>query len=283
MLREFVALSIGLVILPSIAAQNADFPSDLERWYVTDPPEVDTVPWSVANSDKHEWVVTPGDAGPRVSLLSQQKDVPSPLPFEIKPGSARDGLAGERKAAKVDDGWIVSFNAGEFGAGLWWFSPDGEKRFKISDDHVVSLVPTSSGLLAAVGLAHGAGAPYKGRVLRLSRDANGPWVTEALFDLGGAPEVMAKDSDGSLLVATYNRLLRIFPASKKIDVIVDNAFWDGGLYPNSLVMAPSGTIFVGMRHGIAKVEKNGKSYKVFWLIRRKMTADDYEKEFSGLK
>ena len=269
--------------MTSLAAQSVDFPSDLERWYVTDPPEVQTVPWWVAQTDiKHEWVVTPGDAGPRVKLLIQQKDSPSPLPFEIKPGSAREGLAGERKTAKVDDGWIVSFNAGEFGAGLWWFSPGGERRYKISDDHVVSLVPTSSGLLVAVGLAHGVGAPFKGRCLRLSRNAKGQWVTEALFDLGGAPLVVVKDVDGSLVVATYNRLLRIFPALKKTDVIVDNVFW-GDLYPNSLVIAPSGTIFVGMRHGIAKVEKKGKSYKVFWLLPSKMTADDYEKAFSGLR
>ena len=249
---------------------------------MTDPPEVGTVPWFVANRDKNEWVVTPGDAGPRVSLLSQQKESLSSLPFEIKPGSAREGLAGERKAAKVDDGWIIGFNAGEFGAGLWWFSPGGETRYKISDDHVVSLIPTSSGLLAAVGLAHGSGEPYKGRILRLSRNSNGPWVTEELVDLGGAPEVASKNVDGSLVVATFNRLLRIFPASKKTEVIVDNAFW-GGLYPNSLVIAPSGIIFVGMRHGIAKVEKKGKSYKVFWLIPKKITADDYEKEFSGFK
>jgi hypothetical protein len=272
MLLTFAGFAMGLAVMTLPASQGADFPSDLGQWFVTDPPKISSDQWHAANADvDHEWVVTPGKSGPQVKRGGRLLDNPSSLPFEIKPARAEQGLAGRRITTRVDDGWIVGFNAGEFGAGLWWFSPDGERRYRISEDHVNSFVPTSSGLLTLEGLAHG--SMSKGRVARLSRDGNGRWLTEALVDLGHAPYAAVKDVDGSLIVATTNRLLRIDPASKKTVVMLDHVFWRS-LYPNSIVVAPSGTIFVGMRHGVAKVEKKETSYKVSWLLPDKKFADD---------
>jgi hypothetical protein len=282
MSHHLVRFSIGLVVLMSSANQREDFPGELRRWYVTDPPEVRSDQWFAANADvDHEWVVTPGDTDPRVKIRGHEEESSSSLPFVIKSGSPREGLAGNRTTAKVDDGWIVGFNAGEFGAGLWWFSPKGERRYRISDDHVIGLIPTSSGLLGVEGVAHG--GISRGRVFHLSRKANGQWMTEPYFDLVHAPEVVMKDTDGSLVVATTERLLRIFPASKKSVVMVDKAFW-GGLYPNSMVITPAGTIFLGMRHGVAKVEQKGASYKVSWLLPNKRVADDKgDDRFKGFR
>ena len=41
-----------------------------------------------------------------------------------------------RPSARVDDGWLVGFNKGEFGAALYWFSADGKQNYKISDHQV---------------------------------------------------------------------------------------------------------------------------------------------------
>jgi len=267
MLPLLASFSIGLLALTS--AQVVEFPSELDRWLVTEPPSRNSDRWSVANHDsQHEWAVTLGDAGPRVKLRG--KDGPAPLPFEIEAGSAAEGLAGRRTVARVDDGWIVAFNAGEFGAGLWWFSPDGGSRYRISKDHAQGFFPTGSGLLAIEGLAHLSRS--EGKVARLSRDASGRWASEVLVDLGHAPDAAAQDVDGSLVVATTGRLLRVFPATKKVEVLLDRAFW-GGLYANSLVIAPAGTIFVGMRHGVAKVETGKTSPKVSWLLPNQAFAD----------
>ncbi|AGA26861.1 SMP-30/gluconolactonase/LRE family protein [Singulisphaera acidiphila] len=260
------------VILMLLLTQGGDYPRVLEQWYVTAPPEEGSDQWFAANADvDHEWVVTPGDNGPRVHKGGLRKENPSSLPFAIQSGSAKEGLFGERTIAKVDDGWIVGFNAGEFGAGLWWFSPHGDRRYQISDDHIMGLIPTSSGLVGIEGLVHG--SVSKGRVVRISRKTDGPWKTEPLLDLGHAPQVATKDADGSLVVATTRRLLRIFPASKKTVVILDKAFW-GGLYPNSMVIAPSGTIFLGMRHGIARIEPKGRASRVSWLLPDQRAADN---------
>jgi hypothetical protein len=51
-----------------------------------------------------------------------------PLPFEPEAGEDRSG---ERRALRVSDGWIVGFNDGEFGGGLWWFDPEGQSSNRI--------------------------------------------------------------------------------------------------------------------------------------------------------
>ena len=97
---------IGLIILTSPAAQFEDFPSDLARWYVTVPPESGSEQWLVANNDtEHQWVVTLGDAGPRVKLLGKVPESRAALPFEIKRGSYEEGLAGRQISTRVKDGW----------------------------------------------------------------------------------------------------------------------------------------------------------------------------------
>ena len=56
--------------------------------------------------------------------------------------------------ARVDDGWLIGFNHGEFGAALYWFSLDGNRNYKISDHQVVDFISTPDGFLAVEGLAH---------------------------------------------------------------------------------------------------------------------------------
>ena len=69
------------------------------------------------------------------------------LPFEIKEDFTTKGMSGDIRYAEVEDGWIVAFNAGEWGAGLWWFSPDGVERRKISEEYIEGFFRTSVGLV----------------------------------------------------------------------------------------------------------------------------------------
>jgi hypothetical protein len=123
--------------------------------------------------------------------------------------------------------------------------------------------------LALEGLAHG--GQSTGRIIRLVRDREGRWRSEDLIDLRHAPEVGETKADGSLLIATTRRLLRVVPSDKTVEVLHDDAFW-GGLYPNSLVVTPGGAIYLGMRHGVAKLEKKGGQYRVAWLLPNKQFA-----------
>jgi hypothetical protein len=208
MLAVLAVLSAAMVV-PVVARDGpAQVPDDLERWTAMAPPEPNSDAWFAANHDvAHEWVVSLRDGHPYAKLLSRPVARSDSLPFEIERGSASEGLAGTRLSCEVADGWIVAFNAGEFGAGLWWFSPDGKGRYKIAEAWVRGFYSTDGGLLAIEGLAHKGRSA--GRIIRLVRDGGGRWRSEDLIDLKHAPEVAVKRADGSLFIATTVRLLRV--------------------------------------------------------------------------
>jgi hypothetical protein len=264
-----ITLAFGLISLLFLPPQPVDFPTDLDHWYVTEPPSRYNELVAANNDIAHTWAVSIGERGPRATLRHPWREIPTPLPFETDP-ELSGGSRGTRTSIKVEDGWIVGFNTGEFGAALWWFSPDGKARYKISKHWVVNLVPTTAGLLVVEGLAHGFASD--GSIVRLSRDATGRWRTDPFCKLDHAPYATAKAADGSLVIVTSKQLIRVNPSSKKIDIIADDMFW-GTLYPNSIVIAPSGAIYIGTRHGVAKIEKLAKNAKISWLQPSKAFAD----------
>ena len=71
-----------------------------------------------------------------------------------------------------------------------------------------------------------------------------------------------------MLIATTDRLLKVVPSDKTVEVLHKDAFW-GGLYPNSLIVTPGGSIYLGMRHGVARFEKKKGEYQVVWLLPNK--------------
>jgi hypothetical protein len=54
----------------------------------------------------------------------------------------------------------------------------------------------------------------------------------------------------------------------RVDVLIDKAFW-AGLYPNSIVVDASGTVYIGMRFGVAKLTSASDKWIVAWLVPNK--------------
>jgi hypothetical protein len=98
---------------------------------------------------------------------------------------------------RVDDGWLAGYNGGEFGAELWWFSPDGTRSYKISEHQVNQFLVTDKAVYAAEGLSHLADS--HGSVIRLSR-VEGKWKAETFAkpDLG-EPTGLVQSEDGSFI------------------------------------------------------------------------------------
>lgn len=269
------ACLLSLVLIPTaIDAGLADYPADLSKWLRTQPPSLGDERWHAANNDtEHAWVVYMLKDRPSVRLrvVKLEKGSPIPdrqesyprMPFVVEQGSAKEGRAGEWFSVQVSDGWIIGFNAGEWGGALWWYSPDGKRRYKISEDQVVGFIKTDAGLFALEGLAHK--SISRGRIVKLAKDNEGRWVSSNFVELGGAPEVGVLASDGLLTAATHDRLLRVNLVTKRIEVLFKNAFW-GGLYPTSMVIAPSGAVYMGMRHGVVELKKAGDIFRAHWLI-----------------
>jgi len=250
------------------AAENVSFPEDLSKWIVTDPPTLGSDRWYAANHSDTEWVVS--ISNDRVAVAPRDfQPTRSPLPFNPREGRAQDALGGEQFVAKVEDGWVVGFNAGEFGAGLWWFAPDGERRYKISENQVSGFIHSTAGLLALEGLAHL--TLSRGQIIRVTRGKDRRWKASRFVDLQHAPETAFQEADGSILVATTDRLVRVH-LDQKMDVLLSDTFW-GGLYPRSMVRDSSGVMYLGMRHGVARITPQKKGFSIKWLLPNEAFVD----------
>ena len=205
--KNYISVLISS-ILGALTVHATDFPRDLEKWFVAVPPEINSEQWVIAQGDfEHEWVVTASESTPLVALLKRDMNVPSPLPFEIKEGEVANSFYGTRIYQSVRDGWIISFNNGEFGGELWWFSRDGHLRYKIKNCNILGFFQTDSGLLALTGLAHGVGS--KGGLDRLFQNKEGNWLSETYIELQNAPHIATKNASGSLIIATSKTINQI--------------------------------------------------------------------------
>ena len=164
-----------------------------------------------------------------------------------------------------DGGWLVAHNAGEFGATVRWYRPDGRESYEVSRENVIGFSETPAGILAPAGLDHlGEG---RGGVLIFEptgRRAQ-PWRARWVGRFPSAAYASAKDSAGSLWVASSHALIEV--TARGALRILHASDWQY-LYPTSMVVAADGTIFVGMRGAVAKLTRGADGWHERWLVPR---------------
>lgn len=207
-----------------------------------------------------EWRVAAEGDGLKISAYRGGR-VEDPLPFDIQPHKAAEGLAGDRHAKRVGDGWLVGFDAGEFGGALWWFGADGGARKRLASENVAGFADGPRGVLALVGLAH-MGSDH-GRVLLVGEGPDGARPVQTIADLGSAPTAFAQESADSLVVVTYKGVLRV-KSSGEVEPLLAP---EGGFpYADSLALSKSGVIHVGMRHFVLRLSPSGEGYRAEWFV-----------------
>ena len=154
--------------------------------------------------------------------------------------------------AAVADGWLVGFNEGEFGAALYWFSRDGKRNYKISDDQVVAFVSLTDGIYAVQGLAHM--SLSEGSIVRISRpSANTNWTSTTVVELPAAPYTVSLLRDKTMLITLSSSLVSVGP-DHKVRTLLADAPWRG-LYPNSSVLSPDEKeLYIGMRQFVGEFD-----------------------------
>ena len=236
-------------------ADDPVYPHELRRWQeVAVPARSDAgcrrVWLFAANYSTYEWRVFVQDGEPQAQLKSEMPAVRPRRP-DFTPRA--DGLGLAPNVIEVADGWLVGFNQGEFGAALYWFSRDGENRYKVSAHQVVGFFPRADGSVdAPEGLAHlGLSRGTLIRVVRL--EADGRWQAETLQALPGAPYAGVRCRDGSLLLVLASALVRIDVDGRSTTLLGDVPW--SGLYPNSCVLSPDERqLFVGMRQFVGEFD-----------------------------
>lgn len=247
LLLLLLACSPGVDRTPTPTAVGASMPSDWSALHQA--PSEDQLRCAWQRTDL--WSVSLAEGAlvvdPRPSGVTTD-----PLPF--RPGTDRD-RAGHRRVLEVSDGWMVGFDAGEYGGGLWWFSRDGNRSMRIAlpestpvrkDDpfraeNVRGFVSFEGEILVFMGLDHLLGK--SGHVFRLARTA-GEWGLLPIAAFDASPSAWTVET-GQIFVVTQGGLWTIgesWEVEQVHPVDLD------GLVPASLVRDSEGVLYMGLRH-----------------------------------
>jgi hypothetical protein len=169
-------------------------------------------------------------------------------------------MVGIESRLRIHDGWLLGFDAGEFGGGLWFADLSGKTQ-ELSGENVHGFIETSQGVLVLVGLAHM--GLDSGKVLLVPYVVGSQSDLKTLLPLDGAPQAFTKLPGDAALVVTTQGVSRVSSIGSS-ETLAQSKF--GMLYPNSVVSAPDGTIYVGMRLFVVRLVKRSHDYAEQWLV-----------------
>ena len=248
---------LGL-ILAWFAANSRDYDPDVTKWIEVQRPteRAEHHIWFYAANRSHMiWVVARRGDDVRAHLFGWReilKNAFVPPPFVPRAEQFSGG-----RVFHVDDGWLVGFNEGEFGAALYWFSNDGGKKYKISDDQIVDFMATPTGIIAIQGLAHM--GMSDGSVVELTKNAEtGRWVSKERKSLPQAPESFVRSRDGRLFIGLSDSLALLTP-DNQLEVLVKSTDW---VRPDTLVTsADESKIYIGTLQYVCEYDMQTKSFR----------------------
>jgi hypothetical protein len=218
------------------------------------------------NYAHNEWqVIREGEEVKIAQRTGKKTDVPS-LPPLLKhqpwmPG--RTVNAGLRSATNYGHGWLLAYDAGEFGGGLWLTNENGSETKRILSDNVRAVIPIDSGILVLSGLAHM--TMDFGNAFIFSNPDGLNISLQHSVHLDGSPSAYAKGADGSVLFVTTYGLDKI-TKSGELQRLTYFPRWTRMQYPNSMVIATDGAIFIGMRMFVLRLTATSTGYNQDWLL-----------------
>lgn len=213
-------------------------------------------------------------SAPRISIAEARR--PVELPFELPPPPPKPGTRGRRHTLKVDDGWLIGFNAGEWGGSVWWASPDGSELRVLDDDvHILDFFELGGRIWAPSEYIKGHSEIH---VLELVRDSTGAWQIRRGPELraGADAAVVAGER---LLIASIAGVDQMSADGRLTTLFEVDWFVDHPRVPRSILRAEDGTIYIGMNHAVVRLEQSPDGYVEQWLIppacRAVVIADDF--------
>lgn len=266
-LRRWPTACAGAIlslVTADLASAERGFNPDVATWQeVKTPPKSragDWMIWSIAaNYSPTNWQIKRNGSAVSATSTSNPVAQSSPRPNFIP---KIDQFVGADTFQRVDDGWLIGFNQGEFGAALYWFNNDGLQNYKISDDQVSDFMRTPRGIIAIQGLAHL--GISEGSLVAIARDSDTKrWRSKTIQKLPEAPDAFVRLSNGTLIVVLSNSLVSL-SLDYQMTVLIRCANWDI-LYPNSVALSlDESKIYIGMRQFVA--EFNLATKKLRYLV-----------------
>jgi hypothetical protein len=158
-----------------------------------------------------------------------------------------------------EQGYLVGFDSGRWGGGLYWYDREGELRQGLLGANVVRLVPRGRRMLVFTSLAHLAMDAGAAHFLEFDGQS---WHLLRTRELTARPLVLADEPDGALLVIGERRIVRVTPDERVEPLFLSkHGFWD----PNSVVREPDGTLYLGSRYVVIRLQPTADGYDETWL------------------
>jgi hypothetical protein len=194
-----------------------------------------------------------------------------PLPVLYTPHKDRKG---DRHVLALPGGWLVGFNDGEFGGGLWWFSDDGQAPQRVrppkpapatSDDlyipeNVLGFVTMGNQTLVLMGLNHLTGRA--GYIFHAEQGHDGGWHLTPFGALDASPEAWLVE-DVQLLVITESGFWTLAPDGHTEHTPLFGISQAGPA--DSLVRGGDGALYVGLRHYVLRMVETTHGLDQEWF------------------
>lgn len=172
-------------------------------------------------------------------------------------------MIGRAMTLRAGGDWLIGFDAGEFGGGLWWASPDGRRTKMLTRENVQAFVRRHDDVLVFTGLSH---MGYDRGAAYLFRSTDNDGEITRIADLDSAPYAALPESDGSVLIALSDGVVTLRPDGHVVRLYEQEEM--PILYPNSIVGEESDTIFVGMRFYVLRLRRSADGvYESTWFER----------------
>lgn len=230
--------------------------------------QIDSVPtkqnqWKISNSKKH-WTISKINDSIKITNYDFNYFKGDKLPFEIKDVIKKLNTQYYIRAVKkVDDGFLIGLNGGEFGGGLWFLSKDGQSSYEIASyKRVRQIFEYNDKIYVLEGLAH-MGVNY-GNLLELKKEES--WVINKIFNLPDAPNFAIFKNDIVLIITS--EYILTFNEYNKLIKTLKVPFYMGSLYPSSAI-TDKNDIYLAMREGVLKVSLFEYNPEYTWFVKNK--------------
>ena len=180
------------------------------------------------------------------------------LPFKIPYDTTKVySWRGFQTVKKVDNGFLVGFNKGEFGGSLHWYSEKGDSTYQISRGNVDYIFEYKRNIYMVSGLFH---MVTDHGVINEMKFIKSKWKIDGGFELPSKSFIIMPYKDRILFITT--KTILFFDGTDNFDLVKKDGFWDV-LYPQSAVIV-NDDLFIGMRGGVYKINLNTKNEE--WLM-----------------
>jgi len=238
-------------------AAPAPAPSAIPAGWVTISPTEERL--RCANYARDEWQIAIEQGTVKVTQAARREPDSGPVPPFALP--KHPSLKGRRHTLAFGGGFLVGFDAGEWGGALYWFLGDGSGQQQLAGENVRGLVALGpEAAMSIEGLAHL--GMSEGAVRWIER-RQGTFEAAAVTKLPDAPSTFVATGDG-VYVLTTSSLVRI---GRDRRVATVQPVRTSGLYPDSMAIDATGALWIGMRQFVLRLSPAGGRYTETWLAR----------------